>query len=315
MIKRLVTSFVTLFVLSVVIFIIAHMAEGDPAVIILGETASPEQLSALRESLGLDKPLVMQYIDWISRAVRGDLGVSYFNKNSVTQNISERLSPSLVLASVSQVVAILLAIPMGVLAARHKGRRLDCALSVTAILGMSVPSFLLSLVMMLFFGVTLKWLPVTGFRTISEHGLAVWLRYSIMPVLALGLSHAGLITRMTRSSMIEALKTDYIKTAKAKGVAERVILFKHALRNSFIPVLTAIGQSFGGLLAGTAIIESMFNIPGVGQLIVTSITRRDYPVIQGVVLTVSVVWIIINLLVDFLYGVIDPRIRVAERAA
>jgi peptide/nickel transport system permease protein len=315
MIKRVATSLVTLFVLSVVIFIIAHLAEGDPAVIILGETASPEQLSALRESLGLDKPVFMQYVDWVSKAVRGDLGISYFNKNTVAQNIEERLSPSLLLAFCSQAVAIIFAIPMGVLAARYKGRGADYALSIGAILGMSVPSFLLSLLMMLFFGVMLKWLPVTGFRAIAEHGLATWLRYSAMPVLALGLSHAGLIMRMTRSSMADVLKTDYIKTAKAKGVTGRVILFKHALRNSFIPVLTAIGQSFGGLLAGTAIIESMFNIPGVGQLIVTSITRRDYPVIQGVVLTVSIIWIIINLLVDFLYGVIDPRIRVAKNTA
>lgn len=279
---------------------------------ILGETATADQLEQLRESMGLNQPVVVQYVDWLTNALRGDLGVSYFNGNSVVSNIAERLQPSLTLAVSSQLVAIVLALPMGVFAAKFKGKKTDYTLSSLAIIGMSMPSFLVSLLLMLLFGVKLGWLPVTGYKTFAD-GFGTWLRYNIIPVVALGLSHAGLTARMTRSSMAEVLNTDYIKTAKAKGVPSMIILFKHALRNAFIPILTIIGASFGNLLAGTAIIESMFNIPGVGQLIVTSITRRDYPVIVGIVLTVSVIWIIINLIVDVLYGVIDPRVRISGR--
>ena len=205
------------------------------------------------------------------------------------------------------------AIPAGVFAAKNKGRGLDYMLSTTSLLGLSIPNFLMSLLLILVFGVAFKALPVSGYRTLKS-GVGVFLKYSILPVLALGLGQAGILMRMTRSSMLEVMNTDYIKTAKAKGAKSTVILFKHALRNAFIPILTAIGQSFGTLFAGTAIVETIFNIPGVGQLVVTSITRRDYAMIQGVVLIISIMWIIINLALDILYGVVDPRIRLAKKA-
>lgn len=310
--KRIGAAVVTLFILSIVVFLISHMASGDPASIILGDTATEEQINDLRESMGLNQPLIVQYFNWLINAVQGDLGVSYYNGDSVVSNIADRLKPSLVLAISAQIVAIILALPMGVFAARYKGEKMDYVLSSLAILGMSMPAFLVSLLLMLIFGVKWGWLPVTGYKTFAD-GFGTWLRYNIIPVLALGTSHAGLTARMTRSSMAEVLNTDYIKTAKAKGITNIVILFKHALRNAFIPVLTIIGGSFGNLLAGTAIVETMFNIPGVGQLIITCISRRDYPVIVGIVITISVIWIIINLVVDLLYGVIDPRVRISGK--
>lgn len=313
LVKRIGAAIITLIILSMVVFLISHLASGDPAAIILGDTASQEQIDALRESMGLNDPLPIQYIHWFADVLHGDLGVSYYNGNSVISNIAERLQPSLLLAIFAQLVAIVLALPMGVFAAKYKGKKIDYILSSLAILGMSMPAFLVSLLLMLIFGVKLGWLPVTGYKTFAD-GVGTWIRYNIIPVLALGISHAGLTARMTRSSMADVLNTDYIKTAKAKGVSSMAILFKHSLRNAFIPILTIIGGSFGNLLAGTAIVETMFNIPGVGQLIITCISRRDYPVIVGIVLTISVIWIIINLVVDLLYGVIDPRVRISGKA-
>lgn len=313
MVKRLLAAIVTLLILSMVVFTISHMAEGDPAAIILGDTATAEQLEEMRETMGLNEPIVVQYFDWLLDALRGNLGVSYYNNRSVVSNIAERLQPSLALAIGAQLITIIISIPMGVFAARNKGKAPDWILSTLAILGMSMPAFLLSLLLMLLFGVALKWLPVTGYKSFAD-GFGIWLKYNIIPMLALGISHAGLTARMTRSSMAEVLGTDYIKAAKAKGISGNTILFKHALKNAFIPILTIIGSSFGNLLAGTAIVESMFNIPGIGQLIITSITKRDYPVIVGIVLTVSVIWIIINLVVDVFYGIIDPRVRITGKA-
>ena len=213
--KRIGAAVVTLFILSIVVFLISHMASGDPASIILGDTATEEQINDLRESMGLNQPLIVQYFNWLINAVQGDLGVSYYNGDSVVSNIADRLKPSLVLAISAQIVAIILALPMGVFAARYKGEKMDYVLSSLAILGMSMPAFLVSLLLMLIFGVKLGWLPVTGYKTFAD-GFGTWLRYNIIPVLALGTSHAGLTARMTRSSMAEVLNTDYIKTAKAK---------------------------------------------------------------------------------------------------
>lgn len=311
--KRLLSALVTIFLLSIIIFTISHMSKGDPAQIILGAEATEEQITELRHSLKLDRPVVEQYIDWIFGAVRGDLGDSYYTGEPVLAEVASRLVPSLRLAIMAEILAVIVAIPAGVFAAKNKGRGLDYMLSTTSLLGLSIPNFLMSLILILVFGVAFKALPVSGYRTLKS-GVGVFLKYSILPVLALGLGQAGILMRMTRSSMLEAMNTDYIKTAKAKGAKSTVILFKHALRNAFIPILTAIGQSFGTLFAGTAIVETIFNIPGVGQLVVTSITRRDYAMIQGVVLIISIMWIIINLALDILYGVVDPRIRLAKKA-
>lgn len=272
--KRLLSALVTIFLLSIIIFTISHMSKGDPAQIILGAEATEEQITELRHSLKLDRPVVEQYIDWIFGAVRGDLGDSYYTGEPVLAEVASRLVPSLRLAIMAEILAVIVAIPAGVFAAKNKGRGLDYMLSTTSLLGLSIPNFLMSLILILVFGVAFKALPVSGYRTLKS-GVGVFLKYSILPVLALGLGQAGILMRMTRSSMLEVMNTDYIKTAKAKGAKSTVILFKHALRNAFIPILTAIGQSFGTLFAGTAIVETIFNIPGVGQLVVTSITRRD----------------------------------------
>lgn len=310
--KRIAASLVTIFLLSIIIFAIAHLSKGDPAQIILGADATQEQLSTLRHTLGLDQPIVMQYIHWAGNALHGDFGNSYYSGDSVLKEAFSRISPSLTLAISAEILAVILAIPMGVIAARKRGKIADYAMSTTALLGLSIPNFLMSLFLILILGVSLKAFPVSGYRSFSD-GIVEMFRYNFLPVLALALGQAGIITRMTRASMVEVLNTDYIKTAKAKGLKDGIILFKHALRNALIPIITVVGQSFGTLFASTAIVETIFNIPGVGQLVITSITRRDYAMIQGIVLLISLMWIVVNFILDLVYGAVDPRIRVGGK--
>lgn len=310
--KRLAAAIVTLFLLSIVIFVIAHLAQGDPASIILGAEASQEQLENLRSQMGLDQPAVIQYLNWLTSALQGDLGVSYFSGDSVINEIGARIEPSLTLAVSAIVLSSIIIVPLGVIAAKYKGKAPDYIFSSISLLGLSIPNFLTSLFLILLFGVFLRILPVSGYRGMGDP-VSEFFRYNVMPVVSLALGQAGLLMRMTRSSVGEVLQTDYIKAARAKGMTTKIVLFKHALRNSLVPIITVISQSFGSLLAGTAIVETIFNIPGIGQFIVTSITRRDYAMIQGIVLVVSVMWIAVNFVTDILYGVIDPRIKIAAK--
>ncbi len=309
-INRIVSVLVTLFILSIFIFNLTHIIDGDPARIILGTEASEEAIQQLRTEMGLNDPVIVQYIRWFTDAVHGDLGDSYFRNESVMSAIGAHISCSLNLAVWAQLIALMLALPFGIIAARYRGGWQDGTVSVIALLGLSLPSFVLALLLILFFGAKLKLLPVAGYKTTAD-GMLLHLKYLVLPAVALGCRQAALTTRMTRSSVSEILNTDYIKTAKAKGLSQRVILYKHALRNALNTIITVIGQSFGGLIAGAAVVESTFNIPGMGQLLVTSVQKRDYPVIQGVVLVVSLIYVTINFIVDILYGVIDPRVRVA----
>lgn len=308
-VKRLFSTIGTLFILSLFIFLLIHLTPGDPARILLGADASDESVEMVREELGLNKPIIQQYVSWIGNVIHGDLGKSYTRNGSVTKAISASLAPTMSLSLWALILSVLLAIPLGVVAASKKGKAGDSGIIGFSLIGISIPSFLMSLILVMIFSVTLKWFPVAGYKPIKEYGLATHLRYIVLPVISLSLMQAAVLTRMTRSSMIDVINNDYIKTAKAKGLTARVVLYKHALKNAMIPILTTIGQTFATLLSGAAVMETVFGIPGIGQLIVSSVTKRDYPVIQGIVLVISLIYIVINLGIDLLYGIIDPRMR------
>lgn len=312
-VKRLLSLIPVLFVVSIAIFLLVHLTPGDPAKIILGIDASQEQIVELQEQLGLNLPIYEQYLQWITNIIfHGDFGTSYFMKTPVTELIFDHVRPTLSLAIIAQIITIIIAIPLGIAAANRRGTLADQSIMGVSLLGMSIPSFLLGLILILLFGVKLGWFPTSGYQPLST-GLWNHLKYLILPAISLGTIQAALVARMTRTSMLEVLGSDFIKTARAKGVKNRVIVFKHALRNAFLPILTVIGQTFGLLVAGAVVTETIFNIPGIGQLIIHSVDKRDYAVIQGVVLFVTLSYVFINLIIDLLYGVIDPRVRLDDK--
>ncbi|GGR13193.1 MULTISPECIES: ABC transporter permease [Agromyces] len=309
--RRLLSLLPVLFVVSVVIFSLIHLTPGDPARAILGQNATNEQVAALRESMGLDRPLVEQYLGWVGGVLTGDFGDSYFLRKSVTEAIGDNAVPTIQLAVIAIIVAIVLSVPFGTLAARFRGGRLDRSVMGFTLIGMTVPSFVLALALMVVFGLMLRWLPISGYVNPFED-FAGGIRTLIMPGIALGAITAALITRTTRAAVLDVLNADYIDAARSRGVAEGRLLFSHTLKNASLPVLTIIGLSLGGLVTGAAVTETIFNIPGLGQLLVTSIARRDYPVIQGVILFVTLIYLLTNLLIDLLYGIVDPRVRVGK---
>lgn len=308
LLQRALALVPVLAVVSVVTFGLIHFMPGDAAAAMLGPEASQEQIDALRESLGLNEPIWMQFWTWLTAALTGDLGTSIFMGRPVTEILMDALGPTIHLALQAQLLAILIGVPAGILAAKKQGTGVDQGVMVGALMGISVPSFLLGLFLMLLFGVILGWLPVAGYRPIGD-GVGESLRYLALPTIALGAMQAALIARMTRTAMLDTFGKNYMKTAKAKGLKSSVSLYKHALRNASLPILTTIGQTLGSLIAGAAVVETVFNIPGIGQLIVNSVDRRDVVVIQGVVLMIAVSYVLINFLVDILYSVLDPRVR------
>ncbi len=309
LIKRLLALVPVLGVVAVVVFLLIHLTPGDPAAVMLGPEASAAQVDALRAQLGLNDPLYVQFFRWLGGVLQGDLGESLFIRQPVTTVLADALGPTMSLAIMAELLALVVAVPAGIVAARRRGTAVDRAFMGGALLGISVPSFLSGLFLALVFAVGLGWFPVAGFRPL-EDGLGRHLTYLVLPAIALGGLQAALIARTTRSSMLDVLTQNYMKTAKAKGLSEQVRIYKHALRNAALPVLTVIGQTFGTLIAGAAVVETVFNIPGIGQLVVNSVERRDFVVIQGVVLLIAVSYVLINLVVDVLYSILDPRIRV-----
>ncbi|MCV4233840.1 ABC transporter permease [Virgibacillus sp. LDC1] len=310
--KRLLSLIPVLAVVTIAIFLIIHITPGDPAAAILGMEASQEEIQQLNQDLGLDRPMLEQYTSWVANVFKGDLGDSIFMNQPVSEAIAEHVTPTLSLAILAQVIAIILAIPFGIIAAYKRGSIADYTLMGISLLGMALPSFLLGLFLMLFVGVKLQWLPVAGYEPLSS-GLWEHMKYLILPGISLGTIQAALITRMTRSSMLEVLNLNFIKTARSKGLHEMKVLFKHAFRSAFLPILTVIGQTFGTLVTGAVVVEAIFNIPGLGQLILNSIARRDFAVIQGVVLVVTLMYVTINLIIDLLYGAVDPRVRLERK--
>ncbi len=311
LVNRILSILPVLFVVSVVIFGVINLTPGDPAAAILGENATTEDIAALRERMGLNKPIVVQYLAWLGNIAKGNLGTSVVNSRPVAEMVGSHIGPTISLSIYAMLISVALALPLGMLAARKRGTAADQTVSTVALFGISLPSFLLGLFLMLLFAVKLRWFPVSGYKPLSA-GLGQHIRFLTMPAFALGFIYSALMMRMTRASMLEVLGSDYIKMAKAKGVRELFIIGKHALRNALVAIITVIGQSFIGALSGATVVESLFGIPGLGQLIVNSIGRRDYQVIVAIVLFIALVNVVISLVVDLLYGVVDPRVRIAR---
>jgi peptide/nickel transport system permease protein len=298
-----VMGFVALFVFSLL-----YIAPGDPAAIIAGDQATEQQIAHIRASLGLDRPFVVRFGDWFWHVLHGDLGTSIFTNLPVLTMIEQRTPTTLSLMSITLVMSIAIAVPMGVLAAWKAGTWIDRVIMVMAVLGFSVPVFVVGYVLAYVFALELPWFPVQGYEPLSA-GFWPWLQSLILPAITLGGIYIALIARITRATMMEVLSQDYVRTARAKGVGRRDILYIHALKNAAVPIVTIIGIGFAALIGGAVVTESVFALPGIGRLTVDAILQRDYPVIQGVVLVFSFVYVLVNLIVDLLYTVFDPRIR------
>lgn len=307
-IKRIFSIIPTLFVVSVTIFLVVYMIPGGPATALLGLEATADQIAALNAELGFDRPFLVQYADWLLNVFKGDWGTSFFLQQPVLEAIGEYFLPTLSLAILAQLIALVLAIPMGILAAYKRGTAVDLVTVTISLIGVALPGFLLSMFLMLFFGVQLRWLPVAGYAPLSE-GLWQHIRYLLLPAMSLGIVQAAYLTRMTRSSLLDVFGMGFMRTARAKGLGEKAVVFRYALKNAAPTILTAAGQSFGSLVTGTIVTETLFNIPGLGMLTISAINRRDVFVIQGVVLFITLVYVLVNLIVDILYGLVDPRIQ------
>ena len=306
--QRLLAMIPVLVVVAIVTFSLIHITPGDPVALMAGDEATPEQKEAIRKDMGLDRPIYQQLVIYFADLLRGDLGESIFNKFKVTTLISQRLEPTLFIAVFSQLVSIIIAIPLGILAAWKANTWVDRVVMVIAVLGLAIPSFWLGANLIWVFAVKLHWFPAFGYIPISE-GVVPWIKSITLPSISVGFISAALIARMTRASMLEVLREDYVRTARAKGLGEQAVLLGHAFKNASIPVVTIIGIGIAGLVSGLVVTEAVFGIPGVGRLIVDAVNRRDYPVIQGVILMFTVAYVLINLVVDLIYGYLDPRIR------
>ena len=306
--RRVLATIPVVLMVALFVFSLLYIAPGDPAAIIAGDQATPADVDRIREGLGLDRPFLIRFFDWLWGVIRGDLGVSIFTNLPVSHMIRQRIEPTVSLMILTLILSLSTAIPMGVIAAWKHGTLIDRAVMMLAVFGFSTPVFVVGYLLAYIFALQLDWLPVQGFTSISQ-GLGPFLRNLILPAVALGLIYMALIARITRATMLDVLSQDYVRTAKAKGVAQKGILFVHALKNAAVPIVTIIGIGFAALIGGAVVTESVFAIPGLGRLTVDAILRRDYPVIQGVVLLFSFIYVLVNLAVDLLYTVFDPRIR------
>ncbi len=307
-IRRLLATLPVMAVVGIAVFLLLHLTPGDPAVVIAGDYARPEDIEKIRESLGLNKPLYVQFVSWAGAVLSGDLGTSIFSNLPVSRLIEQRLEPTLALATATIIFAILVAVPMGVIAAWKAGTLTDRTIMVFAVLGFSVPVFVIGYAMMWLFSITLGWFPVQGYKPIGD-GFLPFLRSITLPTVALGIIYVALIARITRASMLEVLTEDYMRTARAKGLDNNALLIRHALRNASVPIVTIIGIGIALLIGGVVVTESVFNIPGLGRLTIDAVLRRDYPIIQGVILIFSGAYVLVNLAIDLSYTVLDPRIR------
>ena len=305
--RRVLSTIPVMAVVALFVFSLLYLAPGDPAAIIAGDQASPADVDRIRASLGLDRPFLVRFGEWVWNVLNGDLGTSIFTNLPVTHMIAQRIEPTLSLMVLTLIVSIALAVPMGVLAAWKHGTWIDRGIMMLAVFGFSVPVFVVGYLLAYVFALQLGWLPVQGYTPLSA-GVWPWLQNLILPSIALGLLYIALIARITRATMLEVLSQDYVRTAKAKGLGQRPILFLHALKNAAVPIVTVIGIGVALLIGGAVVTESVFAIPGLGRLVVDAILRRDYPVIQGVVLLFSFIYVLVNLGVDLLYTLFDPRI-------
>ena len=308
LIRRILLAIPVMFVVAAGVFLLLYLTPGDPVSVILGPDASPQRIAELRQQLGLDQPVPIQVARWFGRLLHGDLGESIYLNRPVTQTILERAEPTLMLTLLATLFAILVGLPIGIVSATRAGSWADLGAMLVALGGISMPSFWVGLNLIFVFAVMMGVLPVAGYQPLSR-GLWENLRYLMLPAVTLGFAQAALLARMSRSLMLDVLMEDYVRTARSKGVAEEKVVLYHALRNVMVPLVTVMGLTFAILMGGAVITEQVFNIPGVGRLLVQSVLRRDYPVVQGIVLVIAFNYVVINLLVDILYGLFDPRVR------
>ena len=306
--RRVLLAIPVVFVVAGGVFLLLYLTPGDPVSVILGPDASPQQIAELRQRLGLDQPVLVQVVRWFGRLLVGDLGQSIYLNRPVLQTLVERAEPTLMLTLLATLFAILLGLPIGIVSATRAGSWADLGAMLVAMGGISMPSFWVGLNLIFVFAVVLGVFPVAGYQPLSR-GLWENLRYLALPAVTLGFAQAALLARMSRSMMLEVLREDYVRTARAKGLAERTVVLVHALKNAMVPLVTVMGLTFAILMGGAVITEQVFNIPGLGRLLVQSVLRRDYPVVQGIVLVIAFNYVAINLLVDILYGFFDPRVR------
>ncbi|MCA0922277.1 ABC transporter permease [Pseudooceanicola nanhaiensis] len=307
-VKRVLSAVPVLFMVAVIVFMVLRLSPGDPAVMIAGPNATSEQLADLRESMGLNRPLLEQLLIWLGDIGRGDFGTSLVSGKPVTELVMDRLWPTLALSTSTIILAVAVALPLGVIAAWQQGKWLDRLVMAGSVVGFSVPVFIIGYVMILIFARKLGWFPVQGYKPLSA-GFGEFASRLVLPSIALSFPYIALIARIVRTNVIEVMGEDYIRTARAKGQTERGVMTEHALRNAAVPIVTIIGVSIAMLISGVVVTESVFNIPGLGRLVLEAVLARDYTVIQAVILLFSTIYVFINLSVDLLYGLFDPRIR------
>jgi peptide/nickel transport system permease protein len=308
LLRRVLSTVPVMGVVALVVFLLLRLTPGDPAALLAGDNATPERLERIRASLGLSEPLYVQFFTWINKLLHGDLGVSLISNVPVLKMISQRVEPSISIALATIILAVVVAVPLGVIAAWKQGTWIDRFVMALSVLGFSVPVFFIGYVLIQVFAIDLRWLPVQGFKSITS-GLGPFFERIALPTVTLSFIYIALIARMTRASMLDVLGEDYVRTARAKGLGEVAVLFRHALRNAAVPVITVIGTGFALLISGVVVTESVFNIPGIGRLTVDAVLARDYPVIQAMILLTSLLSVAINLLIDVAYTLLDPRIR------
>jgi peptide/nickel transport system permease protein len=308
-VRRLIQSLFVIWGCATLVFFMLRMIPGDPVVQMLGPEYTPEAAAALRTKLGLDQPLHVQYVRWFGNVMRGDLGGSIASGETVSGAIATGLPKTLSLAALSFVIALVIAVPAGIIAGLRRNSIIDYTASTIAFVGVSMPSFWFGIILILIFAVRLRWLPAIGYSEIAEDGIWEWFQRLILPSLAIGAGYAAILMRFVRAGLLEVLGSDYVRTARAKGVREQSVVVRHALRNSLIPVVTVIGIQLALILSGTVVIETVFSIRGLGRILVGAIFDRDYPIVQGVILLISVIFVLANLVVDVVYTFLDPRIR------
>jgi len=306
--RRLAATVPVLFTVAVMVFLMLRLTPGDPAAIIAGDNATTQQILDIRTKLGLEQPILQQFVIWLGNILRGDLGESFFFRKTVFELISERIEPTLSLAFFTIVLAVVIAIPLGVLAAYRQGTWIDRIVMGFSVIGFSVPVFVIGYLLIYIFAIKLGWFPVQGYQRIGG-GVWPWFRSLVLPAFTLSVIYIALIARMTRTSVLEVLSEDYIRTARAKGQTELKVLFQHALKNAAVPIVTVVGIGVALLIGGVVVTESVYSIPGLGRLTVDAVLARDFPVIQAIILAFSFVYVLINLIVDLSYTIFDPRIR------
>jgi peptide/nickel transport system permease protein len=308
LLRRVLAAVPVMGVVALFVFLLLRLTPGDPAAILAGDNATQAQLERIRASLGLNEPLYVQFFTWIDKLLHGDLGVSLMSNVPVLTMIGQRIEPSISIALSTIVLSILVAVPLGVIAAWKHGTWIDRGVMALSVLGFSVPTFVIGYVLIQVFAIDLRWLPVQGFKSLAG-GFGPFFERLVLPTLTLSFIYVALIARMTRAAMLDVLGEDYVRTARAKGLGEVAVLLRHALRNAAVPVITVIGTGFALLISGVVVTESVFNLPGVGRLTVDAVLSRDYPVIQAMILLTSLVYVTVNLLIDVAYTLLDPRIR------